>query len=743
MPGLGWHTPVLTKQTIMKPNQVISGMDMKLEKLIDSYFHDSSPIHLRKYYIYGNGVYIFLTITLLIISRFMAAEIFEQYCLVGLAFFIVMTFAFLFVRNIEHIIAFTKIGMELIIFYFMYRMGGILSSGGLVIVGIAPILYALILKKYKWMVSIFSLYFISVCVLYFLDDQLTGKDLLTANQNLTFFIIILLGITSYIFAFALYAQRIYTNLERKETLRQKEINDAKTSLFTNITHEFRTPLTIILGLADTLKTNLNEFVSDHAHSISENGKHLLQMVDHMLDFSKIESGNLQINNVQGNIITFLHYLFQLHEYHAGEKNIQFIFEPESQAYQVNYDPEKLTTIITNLLSNAVKFTPNGGKITMKVKRIKHDLCLQVIDNGIGIPEDKQLKIFDRFYQVDSSNTRRTGGAGIGLALTKELVLLLKGTITVESNSGQGATFTVTLPQLCNVQNNHDQKDLTHNYLDLVDEKITEKINPTHESQHKKPRLLIVEDNLDMISYLKSCYQSIYSIETKTDGKEGIDQAIKTIPDIIISDIMMPQMDGYTLCKTLKTDFRTSHIPIILLTAKADMPSRIQGLHEGADAYIVKPFNQQELLVRMNKLLDLRRTLFIRYSKGDFLNNTTDPILKREDTFMKKVTDHIEEHLHNNQYDVPSLCTGMIMSKSQLYRKFKALTNMSAAKYIRKLRLQKAKLLLETSTMNITEVSEKVGFKTLSTFSELFKIEFGKTPSEFLKDIESESPIRVH
>ena len=245
------------------------------------------------------------------------------------------------------------------------------------------------------------------------------------------------------------------------------------------------------------------------------------------------------------------------------------------------------------------------------------------------------------------------------------------------------------------------------------------------------RLLIIEDNPDVVGYLKACYQNHFSIHVAKDGKEGYELAVQEIPDIIISDVMMPEMDGFELCKKLKDDYRTSHIPIILLTAKADIPSRIEGLETGADAYIVKPFNQRELLVRMQKLLELRRKAFPQVQQRKQHGIFQDPVIQKEDLFFKKLNEIILKNLGDEFFNIQILCDEMAMSKSQLYRKFSALTNIPAAKYIRTLRMKKAKELLQTTSMNITEVGYEVGMKSVSVFSKLFKEEFGYSPTDFV------------
>jgi len=453
----------------------------------------------------------------------------------------------------------------------------------------------------------------------------------------------------------------------------------------------------------------------------------------MLDLSKLESGRMSVNKINANIIPFLKYVFQLQEFYAEEKNISTIFSSESQSYEIEFDPEKTAAIVSNLLNNAIKFTPDGGQITMKVYREGEYICIEIKDNGIGIPQEKLETIFDRFYQVDGDETRKSGGAGIGLAVTRELVYLLDGSIEVKSNPGLGAIFSVKLPfipvngELVTVINAESESEIQENNFESED------FSAIHSNGHQ--RLLIVEDNPDVVGYLKACYQNHFSIHIAKDGKVGYEMAIKEIPDIVISDVMMPEMDGFELCKKLKNDFRASHIPIILLTAKADIPSRIEGLETGADAYIVKPFNQQELLVRMQKLLELRRNLFNRYSSGNGLEFSNDPMVQKENLFFQKLNEIIQKNLGDENFNIQALCSEMGMSKSQLYRKFKALTNKSVARYIRSLRMQKARDLLQTTSMNISEVGYEIGIKTPSTFSELFKNEFGKSPREFINSLQ--------
>ncbi len=692
---------------------------------------DGEEKEMRKYHFKGLTGFLIAMFTYLFDDAVADVPIFADLAYTGIIYWLILTIVTFLIKEVKHLLLAKEIGLQLIVFYYVYHSGGLLTCGGIVLLGIIPVFSSLIFKNYRWMVISFSAYFLSVSYLALADSQLPGKDAIAPHLNLIFFAITLLVVTTFVFVSALQVQQIYTNLERREAERQKEISDAKTRLYTNITHEFRTPLTVILGLADSVKSSSQNNNPGKMDTIIKNGKSLLQLVDQMLDLSKLESGRMSVNRISANIIPFLKYVFQLQEFYAEEKNISMRFFSESQSYEVEFDPEKLASIVSNLLSNAIKFTPDGGQIYMKVFRENEDICMEIKDNGIGIPHEKQETIFDRFYQVDGETTRKEGGAGVGLAITRELVQLLDGTIEVKSNPGIGTVFTVKVPYISASEKSVVIKN-EEEIFELTEDK-SDSEESLQNSSFGQQRLLVVEDNPDVVGYLKACYQNYFSIHVANNGKEGYQLAIEEIPDIIISDVMMQEMDGFELCKKLKDDYRTSHIPIILLTAKADIPSRIEGLEKGADAYIVKPFNQRELLVRMQKLLELRRKLFRRYSNGNSLEFSSDPILRKEDIFFKKLNEIIQNNLDDEFFNIQVLCSEMAMSKSQLYRKFGALTNLSAAKYIRTLRMKKAKELLQTTSMNITEVGYEVGMKSVSVFSKLFKEEFGYSPSEFLHE----------
>lgn len=664
-----------------------------------------------------------------VLAWFISAKLILEFCLLYLAIMAIGLLFFSIPKRISNYILTFKITMIVVSSVYIMRMGGLFTSGGLFLMAIQAVTSSIILSKSRKIIIVASTFVFSMALLIAFQSFFPTQNALTPQQNRVIFAMNLFGMTIYILFFSLYAINLLTRMEQRETQRQKEVNDAKTRLYTNVTHEFRTPLTVILGMADSLKANGKINDQGEMDNIIKNGKNLLQLVDQLLDLSKLESGKISIDRISANIIPFLKYVFQLQEFYAEEKNISMLFSSESRSYDIEFDPEKTSSIVSNLLSNAIKFTPHGGQISMKVYHADEHLCFEIKDNGIGIPQEKLETIFDRFYQVDGGKTRREGGAGIGLALTREFVTLLDGTIEVRSNPGVGTVFTVKLPYISASEKSSDS-------MEDVDEPGPQDHDFTLDdsarvSSDSNQRLLIIEDNQDLVGYLKACYKNLFSIRVALDGKEGLKHAVEEIPDIIISDVMMPEMDGFELCKKLKEDCRTSHIPIILLTAKADIPSRIEGLETGADAYIVKPFNQRELLVRMQKLLELRKKLFQRYSNGNGLESSSDPVIQKEDKFFKKLSEIMQNNLADEFFNIQVVCSEMGMSKSQLYRKFKALTNKSVAKYIRSLRMKKARELLQSSTMNITEVSYEVGIKTLSTFSQLFKEEFGESPREFL------------
>jgi len=545
---------------------------------------------------------------------------------------------------------------------------------------------------------------------------------------------LLAGAAFYFF----YRQRLHRALEKADNRRLQELNALKTRLYTNITHEFRTPLTVIMGMVNNIKGH-----NEEKQLIKRNSKNLLRLVNQLLDMSKLDSGLLKVETVHADIIYYLKYLTESFFSMANEKQIQLSFSTELQELFMDFDEEKIQHIIYNLLSNALKFTPEGGTITLHVKDLqllgKPHLQIKISDTGTGIPPEDLPFIFNRFYQVE--NTKSTAhiysGTGIGLAITKELVELLGGHIVVESRINVGSDFLVFLPITQAAVTS--QKVMDSVFLPSQATTRQDNIDATFhwmldEEDIARPSLLIIEDNQDVIRYIESLLQKSFQIETASNGQEGIDKALASLPDIIISDVMMPQKDGYTVCQELKKDDRSSHIPIILLTAKATTEDRMEGLRGGADAYLVKPFNKEELFIRLEQLINLRKRLQQHYSSKEFLltPEVNKPIHSPDEIFLHKLIKTVRNRLDDTELSVDDLCQAANLSNMQVNRKLKALTGKTPSRFIRAMRLQKALELLQTTNLNISEIAYNLGFSDPNYFSRVFSEEFGYPPGSLRK-----------
>ena len=547
-------------------------------------------------------------------------------------------------------------------------------------------------------------------------------------------------------------QLIFEQLEAK---RIKELDTTKTQLYTNITHEFRTPLTVIIGMAQQVKNNPQEHLENGMDMIMRNGQSLLNLVNELLDLSKLETGKMQLRLVKGDVIGFLRYIVESFHSLADNQRKQLHLLAELDELYIEYDAEKLRQIVSNLVSNALKFTPEKGNIYINVFEgpaqagdCSFTLVIKIKDTGVGIPEAQLQHIFERFYQLDNSHTRQAEGTGIGLALTRELVKLMDGEITVKSpptGANKGSEFTVTLP-----------------FKKLADSSITAPVPATaapeklpltpaaaipvtgDTSQAQTPLILLVEDNADVVAYTASCLPD-YRLAVGKDGAEGFDIAKELVPDLVITDVMMPFVDGFELTRKLRRDEHTSHIPIIMLTAKADRESRIEGFQHGADMYLEKPFNREELLVRIAKLLELRKHLQDHYLRKAGLSvsqpataatpaASAEPAaaaaIATEDAFVKKVRETVEAHLTDTAFSVEQLCKLLFMSHSQLHRKLDALTGCSPNKFMRMIRLNKARQLLRSSNDSISGIALDCGYNDAGYFARVFKQEHGITPQEF-------------
>lgn len=532
--------------------------------------------------------------------------------------------------------------------------------------------------------------------------------------------------------------------KRAEELSQKneqlrELDQLKSQFFTNISHDLRTPLTIITGMADQIEENPERWFSQGIQMIKRNGRNLLDLVNQILDLRKLEAGKLELQLVQGDVIQYLRSLLELFESSAEQKDIQLRFQSEGSSLTMDYDPRKLFRVLSNLLSNALKFTPEGGEVELAVESRRENgreyLQIIVRDTGTGILADQVPYIFDQFYQVLTEESQLSSsspaGSGVGLAIVRELVKLMKGTIEVNSLVGEGTTFKILLP----VQHQAElQNQASPGPGSVAPESIPEGVRQEAmlaavESSDALPSLLIVEDNADLRQYLISLLEGLYRLEIAVDGQEGVEKAIEQVPDLIVSDVMMPRKDGYALCQELKTDERTSHIPIVLLTARADDNSRLSGLERGTDAYLAKPFNREELLVRLAKLWELRQQLQKRYGSLENL----PPVKNLDDEFIAQVRQAVEDHIDDEDFGIEELSRAVGMSRSQLHRKLKALTGLSTSHFVRSIRVHRARELLLTTDLNISQVAYEVGFRDPKYFNRSFNEVFGHSPKEVRKE----------
>ncbi|GAB5553196.1 MAG: two-component regulator propeller domain-containing protein [Saprospiraceae bacterium] len=536
-------------------------------------------------------------------------------------------------------------------------------------------------------------------------------------------------LTGLVYGFFRYY--LYRKLEKAEQKRQQDLIDLKSKLYTNITHEFRTPLTVIMGIT----ANIKGFEQERT-LIQRNSKNLLRLVNQLLDLAQLDADRFELDQIQADIVQYLRYLTESFYSMAEEKKIRLTFYPEVKHLLMDYDEVCIQHIIYNLLSNALKFTDVGGKVILHLNEILIDqaayLKIKVSDTGKGIPKQDLPLIFDRFYQATDTSANRPVGTGIGLALTKEFVEMMGGRITVESQVGAGTDFLILLPirQTAPLVNSITRELSAVDATSGSKNTVLESVVLTTEHGAEVPLVLIIEDNADVITYVKGILAPYYRLATAVNGEEGIQKAFEIIPDVLISDVMMPQRDGVEVVATLKQDDRTSHIPMVLLTAKTRSEDKVKGLEAGADAYLIKPFNQEELLVRLRKLLEIRTRIQEKYSSSMASKRT--PFHTKESDFLQKLQDLVTSRIDDTTLSVKDLEAAVNLGNMQLNRKLKALTNNTPSGFIRLIRLQKAQELLGTTDLNISEVAYEVGFSDPGYFARIFSKTFGVSPSEFRK-----------
>ncbi len=525
----------------------------------------------------------------------------------------------------------------------------------------------------------------------------------------------------------------------EQAVKLKEMDKVKSNFFANISHEFRTPLTLIMGPLQGKSTDEEATIPKKEYNMMRsNADRLLRLINQLLDLSKLETGGLKLQATKRNIVPFVKGLVMSFESLASSEQVALEVIADQQESELYFDDDKLEKILFNLVSNALKFTDKNGRIVVEM-RDKHDkVIIEVKDSGIGIVSDQLTHVFDRFYQVDGSQTKLQEGSGIGLALTKELVELHHGTIEVTSKPGEGSQFTVTLLKGTThfdsgevVERPPVEKDKMQ--LNFNSKGKAEPGSDTEEfgiESIDHLLILVVEDNDDVREYIKGHLSPDYAVIEAKNGEEGLTIAREQIPDLVISDVMMPIMDGFELTSKLKTDIKTSHIPVILLTAKAGSEDKIEGLETGADDYLTKPFDGKELIARINNLIKVRQTLWERISKELMMQPASVTVPSMEENFITQVIEEIEEHMSDSELSVEKLSDAMAMSRIHLHRKLKALTDQSASQFIRTIRLKRAKQLLEQKSATVTEIAYEVGFNNISYFAKCFKEQFGVLPSEF-------------
>ncbi|MFQ3598906.1 MAG: tetratricopeptide repeat protein [Chloroherpetonaceae bacterium] len=525
----------------------------------------------------------------------------------------------------------------------------------------------------------------------------------------------------------------------REKQKLLEIDKIKSRFFANISHEFRTPLTLILGqLADLEALEQNQMKKNKLSVIRRSSSRLLSLINELLDLSKLEAKELRISLSHKELVSFVKGILFAFESIAQPKGIKIEFSSDAKLLQAWIDADKLEKILSNLFANAFKFTKHG-KVTCRLSLLpKHRVRIAISDTGIGIPKAQLKHVFDRFYQVDNAYARSHQGTGIGLALVKELVELHKGKIEVQSDVEKGSTFTIELP----ISREAFPESVAQAVADVVEEqKIKSKEKPKQKLKPKRTTnvqnqsseiVLVVEDNDDMRAFITEKL-SLYRVIEATNGAEGLQKAKATLPDLIISDVMMPEMDGYTLCEKIKTDDATNHIPLILLTAKGSSESKIQGYEFGADDYLLKPFNSRELQARVKNMIVQRKKLRETFLKSIRLQGSAESLSESsvvQSPFIQKAESFVIAHLQDETYGASELAHDVCLSLSQVQRKFKQLTGKNPTEFIRAIRLKKAAEFLRQKKGNVSEAAYSCGFGSGAYFSTAFKKQFGKSPAHF-------------
>jgi len=580
----------------------------------------------------------------------------------------------------------------------------------------------------------------------------------TAWAYSLYLLIIFLGLVG-IRRFELKLIKLRNELKMREFESKKhhDIENVKARFFANLSHEFRTPLMLIKGPLEQLKNGqVKGDPQDYYELIYRNTENLHTLIDQLLELTQLEAETILIKAKKENLITLLRGIFYSFESIANQNNISIEFVSDEKSIYAWIDRDKLEKIINNILSNAFKFTPAEGIISLTVQNIKSEseefARIKISDTGIGIPKDKLDRIFDRFYQVDDSSGRAYGGSGIGLSLVKEFVDLHKWKINIESIIAKGTTFILTIPlgesylsdkQKIKEENNSNNilnygtKKTNHqNSITILNDSV-EDPNISEDEQvfsngsaNKNQSILVVEDSRDVREYIFSLFHNYYNIIQAENAEIGISKASEQMPDLILSDVMMPGMDGIEFCKQIKTNFQTSHIPVILLTAKVSFENKIEGLETGADDYVTKPFNFKELSVRIKNLLAQRKQLKDRFSKEIKIQPEAVTVNSIDKEFLERALNIAENNIYSSDFDSEFFAKEMFLSRSQLHRKMIAITGQAPGEFLRIFRLKRAAQLILEKKLSVTQIALEVGFSSPSHFSKAFQQYFNCLPSDF-------------
>lgn len=578
------------------------------------------------------------------------------------------------------------------------------------------------------------------------EDYVTSLDIIVSppwwRSTLAYFLYLLFLSGLGILVYKIIRERIKTSndlkVERLEKQKQEEVHKMKLQFFTNISHEFKTPLSLIISPLEKMmesKTS-NDWYNKQIDIVYKNARRLLSLIDQLLEFRKAEVGKLELRVMRNDLVAFLFDIYGSFVSLAKSRDIEYRFDKDVINLEGYFDKSFLEKIMFNLLSNAFKYTPTSGKIILSVKHLNDEVIISVADSGRGIPKEQLPYVYDTFNNIKQSNP--VGGSGIGLAFTKRLVELHHGTIDVESELGIGTKFTVRLPVskeaflLTEIYEEVTSDDIIKDDIFITQEADTAYSYDKSQALTKEETILIVDDNQDLVNYLSDNLSKNYNIDVAYDGMEALEKIKDTEYDLIISDVMMPNMDGLNLCRKIKQNIRICHIPVILLTVKASIEQQVEGLEIGADDYLAKPFSLRILESKINNIIKSRKRLKEIYKEGLDIHPDQIAYNALDQEFLQKAVSIVEANLSDENFSVDQFAREMFMSRSNLHLKFKAITGDSASEFIKKIRFRKSVELLHSGKYNISEISYMVGFSSPSYFSNRFRQYFGCLPTDYMK-----------